>query len=337
DSNLIQKIKQDKENLSSTAENYTALTRHFNKDLEYNYHDALKKLHAEKKEDIIGQVENPYEKFNYTFYNISRFKDRDFHYSVDDKIGRFHSNFTNMKGDFKEFILYNGENLVSVDISNSQPYLSTVLLSKEFYETTSTQSLNIHSLPSPHNPLPFISSHNIPTLPPPMCAFPTIDTHEDVKLFKELVRKGELYEYLEQVFKAELGLSYANRKAVKEAVFTVLFTSNYYIGQEDARPKKLFKKLFPTVYEIFAYLKKKDKKFLAYILHCIESYLILDVICKRISIEHPDLPIYTINDSIATTSGNEKIIEAIMTEELTKYIGIQPKLKFDYWVNRDTT
>ena len=64
----------------------------------------------------------------------------------------------------------------------------------------------------------------------------------------------------------------------------------------------------------------------------IESYLVLDVICKRISEEHPDLPIYTIHDSIATTSGKEGIVEAIMKAELAKHIGITPNLKYDYWI-----
>ena len=157
--------------------------------------------------------------------------------------------------------------------------------------------------------------------------------NQDIKTYIDLVQKGELYEYLEKAFIEELGILFADRKAIKEAVFKVLYTSNHFIGQKDAKPKKIFKKLFPTVYEVFAYLKKKNKKLLPCLLQRIESFLILDVICKRISIEHPDIPIYTMHDGIATSSGNEKIIERIMKEELTKHIGIPPTLKFDYWVN----
>jgi hypothetical protein len=116
-------------------------------------------------------------------------------------------------------------------------------------------------------------------------------------------------------------------------VFSVLFSSNKFIGQDEAKPKRLFKRLFPSVYDVFSYLKRKDKTFLACLLQRIESYLILDVICKRISNEYPDIPIYTIHDSIATTSGNEKHVERIMKEELTKHIGIPPTLKFDYWIS----
>ena len=163
---LIQKINNDKENLSSTADAYPYLTKHFTEDLKYNYPDALNKLQEETENNIIGKVENPYEKRNYTFLNINRFTDQDFYYSVDNNIGRFHSNFTNMKGDYREFILYNGKNLVSVDISNSQPYLSSILLSQDFYNSNSTQPLNIHSLNLPHSSSPFISSQ--PFLP--LCA-----------------------------------------------------------------------------------------------------------------------------------------------------------------------
>ena len=149
----------------------------------------------------------------------------------------------------------------------------------------------------------------------------------DIQLFQDLVKNGQLYEYLEEKFSEELELSFPDRKAIKEVVFTVLFTSNRFIGQDEAKPKRLFKKLFPTVYDVFAHFKKQDKTFLACLLQRIESYLVLDVICKRISTEYPDLPIYTIHDSIATASSNENKVEYIMREELTQNIGITPNLK----------
>ncbi len=236
-----------------------------------------------------------------------------------------------MISEYRNYIRYNNENLVSIDISNSQPYISTVLFNKDFYNQESP--FNIHSITS-LSPLSHSLSSTSHTYPPPPMLEESSETPiiPDIQLFRDLVKNGELYEYLEDKFGEELGLSFPDRKAIKEVVFTVLFTSNRFIGQEEAKPKRLFKKLFPSVYEVFAHFKKQDKTFLACLLQRIESYLILNVICKRISREYPDLPIYTLHDSIATTSGNENKIEVIMREELTKHIGIAPHLKYDYWV-----
>jgi hypothetical protein len=57
----------------------------------------------------------------------------------------------------------------------------------------------------------------------------------------------------------------------------------------------------------------------------------IDVIAKRISIEYPDAPIFTIHDSISTTAEYVDSVKTIMTEELTKAIGHAPKLEPEVW------
>ena len=330
---LIKHIMKDKEIDPDLKKHHNYVIKWWDEDLYINYEPAMDMLKKEKTLNITTQVKNPYGKYNCTYYNINRFNDKDFFLSIDNNIGRFHSNLTNMKSEYRNYIQYNGENLVSVDIQNSTPYLSTVLFNTEFYDSTqpstTDHAFNIHSIyttPTHHYTLPF--TH----VPPPMLVkTPETPMNSDFQLFSNLVENGQLYEYLQDIFKDELGIEYEDRKAVKEAVFTILFTGNQFIGQEEAKPKQVFKKHFPTVYELFAYLKKNDKKFLSNLLQRIESHLILNVICKRIAKEYPKLPIFTIHDSIATTSGNEKIVESIMKEELTKHIGIPPSLKFDYW------
>jgi hypothetical protein len=132
-----------------------------------------------------------------------------------------------------------------------------------------------------------------------------------------------------------LGIKYEDRDEVKEVIFTVFFTANQFIGQPEAGLKRVFKNLFPTVYKIFSFIKKSDKTQLPKLLQCIESHIVLGRISKRIAEERPDLPIFTIHDSVITTVGNEGYVEAIMKEELTLCVGYEPKLKFEYWRNND--
>jgi hypothetical protein len=153
----------------------------------------------------------------------------------------------------------------------------------------------------------------------------------DVSTFVDAVSKGNFYELLSKMIKQEMNLSITDRKELKAIVFLVLFTDNRFIGQDDAAPKKIFRELFPTIYRLFALIKKRDKSILPRILQTIESHLMLKVIAKRISIERPDLPIFTIHDSIATTVGNEDYVQKVMQEELTKHIGHPPTLSVEYW------
>lgn len=57
----------------------------------------------------------------------------------------------------------------------------------------------------------------------------------------------------------------------------------------------------------------------------------VNIIAKRISIEYPNAPIFTIHDSITTTAEYIDDVERIMTEELTKAIGYAPTLDRQYW------
>ena len=241
-----------------------------------------------------------------------------------------------------------GQKLVSIDISNSQPFLSTLLFRSSFYrdDDSDGQKFSLFSFSeefSFSSPLAFFSSYynltynsNIGTstfaVPPLMLQKPLqLADQPDVKLFLELVEKGQLYEYLEGAFKKVLGANFADRKAIKAAVFQVLFTDNRFIGQEEAAPKKLFKNIFPNVYKLFAAYKKGDATVLPRLLQNIEAKLILDIIAKRISKERPKAPIYTIHDSLTTTLENLEYFERVMREELEKYIGIEPNLKVEYW------
>ncbi|ARN77942.1 hypothetical protein BST97_07990 [Nonlabens spongiae] len=153
----------------------------------------------------------------------------------------------------------------------------------------------------------------------------------DIDLYIEKVTGGRFYEYLGELFSRELGYEYADRNRVKVEVLKLFFSSNSFISQPDAAAKREFKKHFPTVYKIFSAVKKKNKADLAILLQSIESYLMLDVIAKRISKELPHAPIFSIHDSIATTHEYADDVERIMNEELTKAIGIAPRLKREYW------
>jgi hypothetical protein len=86
----------------------------------------------------------------------------------------------------------------------------------------------------------------------------------------------------------------------------------------------MFRELFPEVYQLFALLKKHDRTALPLMLQQIEATLILERVTRRIAEEFPDLPIYTIHDSVVTLMAYRRRIEQIMEEETVRAIGFKP-------------
>lgn len=74
-------------------------------------------------------------KYRISNYQVSILKihERRYSFTLDTTSYRFHSNLTNLKKEFRQYLNCDGEKLIGIDISNSQPYLTLVLLSKEFY------------------------------------------------------------------------------------------------------------------------------------------------------------------------------------------------------------
>lgn len=143
------------------------------------------------------------------------------------------------------------------------------------------------------------------------------------------VVNGVFYDDLQKRFATELGVNLSDRRAVKQSVFQVLFTPNQFLGQKQARHKKLFALLYPEVYAVLKAIKKEESTLLPLLLQEIESYIMLQVVAKRLHKQHPKVPVFTIHDSIVTTASNQMIVEQVMLEALTAYVGYAPKLSVE--------
>ena len=112
----------------------------------------------------------------------------------------------------------------------------------------------------------------------------------------------------------------------------IFFSRNNYMGQKNAEPKRRFKEVFPRTYEVFRILKLCNHTALSRILQRIESNIIINGVVPRIAREKPDLPIFTIHDSIATTEGNEGYIADIIRQEVFRLTGLQAKLGMEHFI-----
>lgn len=278
-------------------------------------------------DEFTGECKNPVEQYNSAFVNVAKIsRSSRFFLNIDEFGYRLHSPLTNIRSALRNLLTYNGLQLASVDINNSQPYLSTLLFNPSFWDLTDTIDVLTHnSIGMEYTDI--FSNLSLTNSFIMLCKKMRTCINSDVHRYTKLVASGKFYEYLAE----KTGTGVTDRSKLKAAIFQVLFTDNRYIGQELAAPKRKFQELFPDVYKLFSLIKRKEKSTLPKLLQRIESHIILLVVTKRIAKEKPNLPIFTIHDSIVTIQGCEHYVETIMGEEMTKILGFPPKMTVSFW------
>ena len=344
----------DKEKASQASWDYYRKT-------DKEYPRLLDEYYRHTKEADIGTKSHPKPtdpmiRHYYDLTQINKIAQKHFTFIQDTTGNRLHTNLTSIRSDLRNYITYFRESLVSIDYVNSQPLISCALLNPMFYIDKNVNTSNGNLIPNAIINYDMVSNYDsklftckdvssdifntiyddiyitINTLPSIM--FPESSTtpiKTSVCSFKDLCEKGRLYEYIEQ---NALSLSSGNklsRQNVKAAVFQMMFTSNNFIGQKGAEAKRIFKKMFPVEYEIFASIKRKDKTNLPILLQKTESKLMFERVVPRIQMELPNTPVFTIHDSIVTTVGNEDFVAMVMQEELTNALGLKGKTDIKYW------
>ena len=283
---------------------------------------------------------NPHTQYMAALRNIDLITEREYGTSIDENVHRLHSVLTNIQKDLRNFITYDGQPLVSIDIKNCQPYLSCLLLNPRFWQQGAELPLTLHNLPANIQAL-YQSPELIDRVKE---FFETLDEKE-VAEYIRLVSEGTIYEQIRDIANRNLqeGQSPIERKDAKILMFYMLFSSNQ--GQHDNpminELKRVFSTLlYPKVAELFRIIKRnypdcemeKPNSRLSRALQSIESTIILHRCCLRIWEERKQsVPIFTIHDSIVTTREYQDYVYAIMTDEFIKHIGTAPKLSVEIW------
>jgi len=173
-----QELRKPYGNLRNKIDKFTKVHRHiytFLEMVEINYEEALKSID-----------ELPVHEYNSVKISIDKIHNKEF-YIHRDEFGRVHTNFTNLKSDLRKFLSYKDQNLVNIDIANSQPLLLFLAIPSIFSSIRCTGAIYFDDIPP------------------------------DVLLYKRLVEQGRLYEFLMQ------HASETDRNAFKENFFRETF------------------------------------------------------------------------------------------------------------------
>ena len=231
------------------------------------------------------------------------------------------SNVTNCPSGFRPYLRVNGEPLINIDVKNCQPYLSTIVLTDPLKASAFTE-----------NPAFIMVLQSL-----------KVSHKQDVRKYISLVVNGNFYEYLMNEFAAS-GL-HLDRSATKRQVLRILFARNRAPNNETNRKaREVFKKCFPTVHRIFNKVRgtaKGDKfhsfKRFAILLQRMESYLMLDLVVKRIRREMPDVVALTVHDSVMTGILTNKVeeVKKIIIEEMTNFVGFRPNVNIERIIEKE--
>lgn len=228
------------------------------------------------------------------FYSISTLQSEDFYASINDTNKRLDTNLTNLKSDFIKngFVTLNGQQLIDIDLSNSQPCLLGNLFG--CMENMLSKFPNLT-----------LAYH-----------YPPIDiTMEDVKIFIHESGDGTFYDYICE----HTGWS---RKLAKNIFIKIMFSK---AGWNSCYKKRL-KELFPSVISWMDEFKLKNgehKKF-AIMLQKLESEIFIQNIYPRI--RKQGYVVYTKHDSILCKVSDYDAVKSEM-EKIMNEMGLKFKLK----------
>jgi hypothetical protein len=151
------RLKSHKNRKKDSVKHLNFLTKWFNPKLQidYNYVETfleeeyrLKMKHKElwDYDRKNKKYKHPVNQMVHAQMSAERLKWQDHSLVLDDNVYRLHTNLTNMASRIRNAVTYDGQKLISIDIKNSQPYLSTILLSRSFWIEQKNELKNNNSL-----------------------------------------------------------------------------------------------------------------------------------------------------------------------------------------------
>jgi hypothetical protein len=275
-----------------------------------------------------------------------------------DKYGRVHTTVTSLAKELRRCLRANGENLVGIDLKTSQPLYAGIvakrflasediryrMLHRDFdaretpyvtqeYDairkeqaTVATHNQSHHSYATPsHNHSGSCSSIMLcaeanQAAKQGVCGSRQVQSWPgDLDRYIRLCEEGELYDRLME-------------PGEDRGEFKVRIFRDVYFGKAGrwSPLMRRFEDEFPTMAEVLRALKRKGYQHSSRLMQSYESTMFIAIICERLRKEGPELPVFTIHDSILTTADHVEYVRQVIMEEFAM-IGIRPTLREEHY------
>ena len=262
----------------------------------------------------------PSETIRQRHISLAMLRDRELFFKPD-MHGRVHTNLTNLWSGFRQFLRFDGECLVNIDIGNSQPLFFGLVVLNWIRSGRQEEECKYSDFLSPFSSSPFhYDAESISTSVSDSIgsSFP-----DDLRHYLHLTEEARFYEHMMTAL--AIPINRHSRDAFKGDFFGKVFycKPTYY-----TKERKAFLAEFPTVLENITRLKKDDPRNAPLALQRAESEFVIGTVCKRILKDSPSTPIWTIHDSIMTTASKGDFVSQVMQEEFAR-LGVHPRLRVE--------
>ena len=267
----------------------------------------------------------PMRKYNMAKIVVESFANKRANVTVDDTAGRLHTVLTRLNSPLRGLLKYYGKSLAAADIKNSQPVLSLTLLDELlFLKNRMRDRIELYNQ-GYNNSDYYIMLGDL---------IKRNSNNSDTINYRELVLSGRLYtefgRHLQELNILDKGIEEDELRSIaKKGLLKSLFNSNQAISRE--KIQWAFKQVFPSVYEVFEFVKKYNYKTLACVLQNLEAEIVLHKACFELGLSYPDMPLFTIHDSIATTEENIEVVKEVLSQHLNDALNNPVKLETEYW------
>jgi len=281
--------------------------------------------------------EKNYNKKLFAVLHSQKIKNKEFWFTRNfESDRRLHSPITNLPKKIRKHLRFKGDKLESVDIKCSQPFFLIYFIEEVYKEIVEERKKNytimfenILQIEKIIFSKDFVSEYS---------QLKNAILHDDLysflgeKLYPDTIIELKRNEFIGcRQNKYRTIVSYNNpRELMKKTILRFLYvnTNNNRYLTEDEIDFRLIESNFPYFSLLLKVFKKNDHKRLSKILQNIESHCILDYVTKELSLQYPEMPLFTIHDSVITTeSWNKKVNLKLQMERLIyNYTGLKPQL-----------
>ena len=269
---------------------------------------------------------------------------------------RLNTSITGLRKVLRPFILCNGNPMVEIDITSSQPYiLSTILNDKFFYDNTNGYNLytiypelyyeligtntdstnnyntiNYYSTISGNTNYSYSSISGCSSLM--WCKFYSDEEQKSITRYQQFSFSRDFYTETLKLHYSQSGVPIPSdlsleREELKQSIMFVLFDDNMNHRYNNSNIR-LFRSAYPGVDRWIIELHHRiGKDRFAYLLQRTESYLLLNHVCRDFYSKFPMAPVFTIHDSILTHPEYSPNLTSLILRRLEEITGVSVGIK----------
>ena len=234
-------------------------------------------------------------KYNKLFMSISAINDGNLFFRKNKTNGRIDNNLTNLKKDFKQFIIK--PNLNQIDIKNSQPYILSLLINSFLCERNVSLTQAGQDLTSDS----FL---------------------KELDKYSLWTSTGKFYENFSNQYFMKTS-KVLTRKEIKDLMFCIFYSKNNTYIKE----KNIFKSIFPNIMKYINEQKKKNHNQFAIKMQKLESEICIDIICPKL--DEKGIEYYTIHDAWLVDKKDLEETKNIILESFKEKYNSIPTLDFE--------